>query len=497
MKYVLKNQEMQDTDHETIHEIKIPGLVLMERASEAVANRAETYLGAGQKTLVIAGTGNNGGDALAAARILLERDYHVDYKIIGNIEKASEDLKLQHQILENLGYAPVESWNLKDYDLIIEGIFGVGLSREVGGIYRDVIEEINEAELPVIAIDIPSGISGDSGKVMGCAVKAVETVTFGGYKRGHLLYPGRQYCGKVTLADIGFHRRTIKKYASGFTLEKETNLMPKREAYSNKGTYGKILMITGNESMSGAAVFAGEAALRMGAGLVKILSDESNRGILQNRLPEILFGRRQDLKEALSWCDCILFGPGTGVSEETKEMLEFILANGKAPLILDADGLNTVSRYEMQLHYPYGLILTPHLMEGARLLKKDIKEVKVDICKAAQAIAEKFHGTAVLKDAATVVAQKQKKLYINQSGNHGMAVGGSGDVLAGMITGLAGTGCDLFEAAVKGVYLHGLAGDAAMKEKGPYSMIASDILQHIKDVTGGEHESILSGPCSH
>ena len=497
MKYVLMNQEMQEVDQETIHQIGIPGLVLMERASEAVADCARRRTGRSGKILVIAGIGNNGGDALAAARILLEEDYQTDYMIVGKTEKASEDLKTQLQILKRLGYEPVKEPDLTDYDLLIEGIFGVGLSREVGGIYRDMIETINASGRVVIAIDIPSGISGNTGKVMGCAVKAAETVTFGGYKRGHLLYPGREYCGKVTLAGIGFHKQTIEKHASGFTLEDPARLMPPRSSYSNKGTYGKILMITGSETMSGAAAFAGEAALRMGAGLVKILSHSSNRPILQSRLPEILFGERSDLKESLEWCSCILFGPGTGVNEETKEMLEYILNHGTKPLILDADGLNTVSRYHMEIHYPYGVVMTPHLMEGARLLGRDISEVKDDICGAACEIAEKYHAAAVLKDAATVVAQSQEKLYINQSGNHGMAAGGSGDVLAGMITGLVGTGCRPYDAAVRGVYLHGLAGDAARDEKGAYSMIASDILHHIQDVTGGKHESVLPGACSH
>lgn len=497
MKYVLKNQEMQDTDYETIHQIGIPGLVLMERASKTVADCVMRHITKDKKILVIAGIGNNGGDALAAARILLEEEYSVDYMIVGNLEKASGDLKLQMKILKNLGYEPEKNADFKQYDLIVEGIFGVGLSREVGGVYRDVIEDINESEKTVIAIDIPSGISGNTGKVMGCAVKAAETVTFGGYKRGHLLYPGREYCGRVTLEKIGFHDNTIKKYASGFTLEEPAGLMPPRSSYSNKGTYGRILMIVGNENMSGAAAFAGEAALRMGAGLVKILSDAANRSILQSRLPEILFGERKDLEDSLEWCDCILFGPGTGVSDETRDMLEYVLKNGKKPLILDADGLNTVSRYQIEINYPYGVIMTPHLMEGARLLSKQLDEVKEDICLAAEEIADRYHAIAVLKDAATIVAKKQDKLYINQSGNHGMAVGGSGDVLAGMITGLVGTGCGLYDAAVRGVYLHGLAGDAAMREKGPYSMIASDILHHIKDVTGGENESILPGACSH
>ena len=372
MRYVLKNQEMQTVDHETIHGIGIPGLVLMERASKAVADKAAQIVDHSQRILIISGIGNNGGDALACTRILLEQDYLVDYMIVGNIEKASADLKLQLQILKNLGYFPIdcEDVNFHEYDLLIEGIFGVGLSREVGGVYKEVIERINACGKPVIAIDIPSGISGDSGKILGCAVHASSTVTFGGYKRGHLLYPGREYCGDIKLVSIGFHNQTIKKYATGYILEESDHLMPERKAYSNKGSYGKILIIAGNETMSGAACFAAEAALRMGAGLVKVLSDAGNRQILQTRLPEILFGERKDLEESLEWCDCILFGPGVGVSEEMKEMLEMVLKKGKKPLVIDADGLNIISRFNMKIDYPYGTIMTPHLMEAARLMSE-------------------------------------------------------------------------------------------------------------------------------
>lgn len=491
MKYVLKNQEMQTVDYETIHGIGIPGLVLMERASKAVADQAVQMIDHSKRVLVIAGIGNNGGDALACTRILLEQDYLVDYLVIGNREKASDDLKLQLQILKNLGYFPLDDANFHEYDLLIEGIFGVGLSREVGGIYKEVIERMNACGKPIIAIDIPSGISGDSGKVLGCAVHAAVTITFGGYKRGHLLYPGREYCGDIKLVSIGFHDQTIKKYATGYTIEENDHLMPERKAYSNKGSYGKILIIAGNETMSGAACFAAEAALRMGAGLVKVLSDAQNRQVLQTRLPECIFGERKDLKQSLNWCDCILFGPGVGVSEETKEMLELILKEGTKPIVIDADGLNTISKYKMQIDYSYGMIITPHLMEAARLLDCNIDQIKEDLCLAADWLAEKYHCVAVLKDAATIVAQERDLVYINQSGNDGMATGGSGDVLAGMITGLLGGGISIGRAAVHGVYLHGLAGDHARKELGAYSMLASDIITHIKDVTGGNYEPVL------
>ena len=413
--------------------------------------------------------------------------------ISGESEDVEKKISLTNLLPDNVKLTSdsSEDVNFHEYDLLIEGIFGVGLSREVGGVYKEVIERINACGKPVIAIDIPSGISGDSGKILGCAVHASSTVTFGGYKRGHLLYPGREYCGDIKLVSIGFHNQTIKKYATGYILEESDHLMPERKAYSNKGSYGKILIIAGNETMSGAACFAAEAALRMGAGLVKVLSDAGNRQILQTRLPEILFGERKDLEESLEWCDCILFGPGVGVSEEMKEMLEMVLKKGKKPLVIDADGLNIISRFNMKIDYPYGTIMTPHLMEAARLMSCDITQIKEDLCQSAQDLAEKYHCTAVLKDATTIVAREDDLVYINQSGNDGMATGGSGDVLAGMITGLLGEGLSVHEAAVHGVYLHGLAGDHAKHDLGAYSMIASDIIAHIKDVTGGNYEPVL------
>ena len=488
MKYVLMNQEMQNVDKKTIQEIGIPGLVLMERASQQVAQCVMEMCDKTSRILVIAGTGNNGGDALASARILLEQGYQVDYMMVGSMEKASNDLKCQYGILNQLGYLVLDDADFAAYDFLVEGIFGVGLAREVSGIYREVIERINASAKPVIAIDIPSGVSGDTGKVLGCAIKASVTVTFGGYKRGHLLYPGKEYCGETKLVPMGFHKKTVREFATAFTLEQEENLMPQRAAYSNKGSYGKVLIIAGNDTMAGAACFSGEAAYRMGAGLVKIISDPINRNILQTKLPECLFGEKEDLESSLSWCDCILFGPGIGVSQETKEMLELILKKGRKPLLIDADGLNTISRYRMEINYPYGVIITPHLMEAARLLQEDIEEVQKDLCRAASRLAKTFHATVILKDAATVVAAQGRLFFINQSGNHGMATGGSGDVLAGMTIALLGAGKSPYDAAVCGTYLHGKAGDAARKEKGAYSMIASDILNHIKDVTGGKDE---------
>lgn len=488
MKYVLKNEEMQSVDQKTIHEIGIPGLVLMERASEQVAKSVMEMCCKTDCILVIAGIGNNGGDALAAARILLENNYSVEYMMVGNMEKASADLICQSSILKQLGQFPVEDVDFSSYDMLVEGIFGVGLTREVTGIYKDVIEKINQAEKPVTAIDIPSGISGDTGKILGCAVKATVTITFGGYKRGHLLYPGKEYCGKTKLVQMGFHQKTLREFATAFTMEDEDDWMPKRSAYSNKGSYGKVLIVAGNETMAGAACFSGEAAYRMGAGLVKIISSSENRNILQTRLPECLFGEREELEHALSWCDCILFGPGLGVSEQTKELLEMILKKGNKPLLIDADGLNTISKYGMELTYDYGVVLTPHLMEGARLLQRSLEEVQRDLCKAAQDIAQQFQCVVILKDAATLVAAEGRPLYINQTGNHGMATGGSGDVLAGMTASLLGTKMNSYDAAVYGTFLHGKSGDMARKEKGAYSMIASDIIHHIKDITGGRNE---------
>lgn len=493
MKYVLKNQEMQDVDRETIEQIGMPGLVLMERASQRIAERLKQKAKKQDRILSVAGCGNNGGDALAAARILLEEGFSVDFIVAGDLEKASKDLKTQLAILNRLGYEQKNGIDYNDYDWILEGLFGVGLSREISGVYRETVEAINAGRAKVMSVDIPSGISGDTGKVLGCAVRADVTVTFGGPKAGHLLYPGKDYAGQLFVEKIGFFDSVLKKYAEGFVYEKsDLRKLPVRVADSHKGTYGKVLIVAGNETMSGAAYFSAKSALRMGSGLVKVISHGSNRQILQSMLPEVLFGTEEDLKTSLEWCDCILFGPGMGVSEHTKELLETVLSHGTKPLVLDADGLNTVSHYGMQIRYPGGCVLTPHLLEAARLLGISAEQVKEDLSGAGYRAADKFHSVAVLKDATTLVVSEGQPIYYNCSGNHGMATGGSGDVLGGMIVSLLGRGMKCFEAAALGVYIHGLAGDHAAERLGHDSMLASDIIDSISSVLGGiSDESVL------
>ena len=495
MRYVLKNQEMQTVDHETIHGIGIPGLVLMERASKAVADKAAQIADHSQRILIISGIGNNGGDALACTRILLEQDYLVDYVIVGNIEKASADLKLQLQILKNLGYFPIdcEDVNFHEYDLLIEGIFGVGLSREVGGVYKEVIERINACGKPVIAIDIPSGISGDSGKILGCAVHASSTVTFGGYKRGHLLYPGREYCGDIKLVSIGFHNQTIKKYATGYILEESDHLMPERKAYSNKGSYGKVLMITGSPGMAGAAFLSACAAYTVGAGLVQIYTASENRLALQELLPEAIIScydsyDDSQLSHLLDWADVVCIGCGLGMGQISEKILKNVLKNVSCPCVIDADGLNLLSRnIELLNQCCAPVILTPHMKEMSRLTGWSIDTIMEDRFQALDQIIKqsgpdtKSSIICVLKDSRTVVAQTNRQRFVNLAGNNSMAKGGSGDVLAGTIAGLLAQHMAPFEATTVGVFLHACGGDEAKKSKGSYSVLARDLIQGMAD----------------
>ena len=494
MRYLPNGKQMSEADAHTIHEIGIPSLVLMERAALQIIETMHKKNISTEKSLIVCGSGNNGGDGFAVARLLTEQGKHADVLFAGKEASLSEECRCQKQIVENMGISVFTEFPDEEYTVIIDAVFGVGLCREITGHYKDVIDWMNLQDAEKVAVDIPSGICATTGKILGTAFRADLTVCMACVKLGCELFPGKSYAGESIPVAIGID----PKYFSNrldvcYTFDKNDlgKLLPSRMMNSHKGSYGKVLIVAGNETMSGAACFAAEAALRMGAGLVKVLSDVQNRSVLQTKLPEILFGERKDLKESLNWCDCILFGPGIGVSEETKEMLEMILEEGTKPLVIDADGLNTISRYDMEINYPYGLILTPHLMEASRLMACDIMQMKEDLCQNAYELAKKYHCIAVLKDAATIVAQEGDLVYINQSGNDGMATGGSGDVLAGMITGLLGGGLAAHEAAVHGVYLHGLAGDHARCDLGAYSMIASDIITHIKDVTGGSYESVL------
>lgn len=491
MEFLLSSEQMKHCDSDTITKIGIPSLVLMERAALAVVDEMYHECCDLRSVLVVCGSGNNGGDGFAVARLLDEQGVRVTAAFVGNEESLSEEAAIQRQICENCGIKISSNFMQREYTTIVDAIFGIGMSRDIEGKYAQIIDWINQQAAYVVAVDIPSGISADTGKVMGRAVQADLTVTFAYRKIGHVLYPGTEYCGKVVRREIGI---TADRFQGGipsvFTYgEEDLSRIARRRPYSNKGTYGKVLLIAGSNGMSGAACLSAMAAYRSGSGLVRVFTPECNRQIIQTYLPEAIITSwteecfpESELESALAWSDVAGIGPGCGTDHMANEILEYVLAKYRKPLVIDADGLNLLSK-KPELLYETGasVVLTPHIGEMMRLTQNTKEDILEDILMAAKQFARKYRVVCALKDARTIVSNGTRT-YVNTSGNNGMAVGGSGDILTGIICGLLAQGMPAFDAAALGVYLHGLAGDAALEARGAYGMIARDIADRIGEV---------------
>ncbi|MCH5249159.1 MAG: NAD(P)H-hydrate dehydratase [Lachnospiraceae bacterium] len=514
MEYLVTQSEMKQYDNNTITLLKMPSLVLMERAALITVSQIRQEKGnAAFKVLVVAGCGNNGGDGFAIGRLLMLEGCKVDFVLLGSSDKCSAETTLQLEILNNYGYEPYDRIPQGEYDIVIDAVFGVGLSRNVEGIYKEAICAINELDAYICSVDIPSGIHADSGKVLGCAVKADLTVTYGFYKLGEFLYPGTEYCGKIICGEIGIDEHGFfGNNPKWFTYTSLSDLrLPERKTDGNKGTFGKVLVIAGNDNMCGAAVMSAKSVFYMGAGMVRMITSNKNRDIIQQSLPEAMLtvydselwtdGKpdtefNKAFNSAIDWADCILIGPGIGTGVEAEWMLDYCINKSSLPLIIDADGLNllatklnlndSINFNTYESPYKNGMrevVLTPHMGEFARLYGCDISEVKNNFTSYPKLLADKLGCTIVCKDARTVVASYNKpQCYLNTSGNSGMATAGSGDVLAGMITGLLAQGMKAEEAAVTGVYLHGVAGDIAAHICGNRSMMATDIIEQLKEL---------------
>ena len=493
MEYLLKREEMQAYEEYIIHKKGVPALVLMERAALSVLDflhSSDFDLG---KVLIVCGPGNNGGDGLALARLLFLKKVNVEILYLGDKEKASKENKTQLQITQAYGIPLSQEIDIRNASLIVDAIFGIGPSRVVEENYRQVIELINESGLDVLSLDIPSGIDANSGQCLGVAIKANTTLSFAYKKLGTVLYPGATYTGSLLVKDIGISHELEQLSPPSLYSYTQSDLkrLPQRLADSNKGTYGKVLIIAGDLGMSGAAYLAGKAAYKVGAGLVKILTHSENRIILQSMLPEaiiITFDKenynQEKLKQDLSWATSILLGPGIGVSMHTEKVVETVLKYAKVPLILDADALNILAKdMNLLINHQANLIVTPHVKEISRLIHQETQVIKNNLIEEAKNFASKYKLVCVLKDSRSVVSDGGAQVYLNQSGNSGMASAGSGDVLAGMIAGICGQGINTFDSARLGVYLHGLAGDAAKAHKGETSLMASDILDSIHEMT--------------
>lgn len=497
-RYVLSAGDMQAADNATIEKVGIGQDVLMERAALAVVSCVKQYKP--KRVLCVCGTGNNGGDAIAVARILLMQGVQAEVFLCGNIEKCKPAARKQYEIFQKVSGKTMSAMDFAEYDMIVDGIFGVGLTRSVEGQYAKAVCAINQAKetgARVIAVDIPTGIHTDTGAVMGVAVKADQTVAFAYYKPGHLLYPGAEYCGEIKVEEIGISNSFISKDKTPaiFTVaKKETDIaLPKRPRNGNKGTFGRVLVIAGSASMYGACYLSALSALRMGAGLVDIYTHEINRTAVQTMLPEVILHTYSDvgineteLCKLIEASDCVVMGPGLSTDETAVSIVKTVLNHCHTTIVADADALNCIAQdkgllYNLKRFPDRDVIITPHPGELSRLTGKSVPELKSDYMEIVKSFA-KEHGVVVVgKDAGTVVSDGEN-VYLNQTGNSGMATAGSGDVLSGIIGALCAQKEDAFDAAWKGVYLHGKAGDSTMENSNAYSIIAGDIANALADI---------------
>ncbi len=489
MDYLVTGKEMKLLDQNTSEHFKVPAEVLMEQAAGSFVRELFLLKENVKKVLVVCGQGNNGADGIAAARLLNQQNVYAAVYSVGQTQNESELHKLQMEIYRAY-QMPETSGISDDYDVVVDAVFGTGLSRPITGGTKEVLEALNGLEHAYkIALDIASGVSADTGEILGTAFMADATITFSFAKLGQLFAPGFEYTGQRIVAKIGITKESFlnrkPKYAS---LGKEDLLrLPVRRADSNKGTYGRLLVVAGSEHMAGAAYFAAGAACAAGSGMVKILTAECNRNLLLGRLPEAIVSTygtsldEQQVIDEIHWADAIVIGPGIGVSGVSKDLLSLVMEHASVPVVLDADALNLLAEDTdvlLRLHGDY--IITPHPGEMARLTGNAISYIKTKLLKTAQEFADQYNVTCVLKDFHTVTAVPYGLCYVNLTGNNGMATAGSGDVLAGIIGALLAQGLDAESAASIGVYIHGISGDLARERQGVIALMADDLIDGLK-----------------
>ncbi len=493
MRYLFTSGQSKQLDDHAINIIGFPGLVLMEKAAMTLVSVLMERESRDSGILIVCGSGNNGGDGLAAARMLHQHGFRTAVVLVGDPDKMTPDARKQLALAAACD-VPVQSEEAVGspiYTVLVDSLFGVGLSRDIGGVYEKVIQDINASDKKIYAVDIPSGINGDDGRVMNVAVKADVTVTFGVNKLGLVLYPGCQYAGEVIIGDIGYPRTSYEAVENPvfyFEPEDLPAILPERVPDGHKGSFGHVAVIGGSSKMSGAALLSAKAAYASGAGLVMICSARVNRDLLLAGCPEALFEAYEGddgeldlmaLERVLSFADAVVIGPGLGREETAKKITNYVLKNCDKPMILDGDAFVLCSEKELKEHD--SMILTPHPKEFSVLSHQEISFIKEHLGEAVREFAAKTGCILVGKDARTIVGDSFRQ-YVNVSGNSGMGTGGSGDVLTGIIAGFVAQGKSLFDAAAAGVYVHGLAGDYYSETYSPYSLTASALIDSLKDI---------------
>ena len=506
MKLVTAKQ-MQELDRLASEHYHIPTAQLMEQAGGQLLATltAQDLPLKGKKIIIIAGKGNNGGDGLVLARLLQQEGHSVDTYVAtdrGSVRGLARNELIR---LDRAGGRVKDrsSWSMPDVraalnhaDLIIDALLGTGITAPVGGHYAELIDAMNEAGGMTVAVDLPSGIHADTGAVMGTAVRATMTVTFALPKLGLLLHPGADYAGRVIVADIGIPDEAVSMIDSRteqITTDLVRRALPPRRSRQHKGDFGHLLVIAGSAGKTGAAALSAHGAMRAGTGLVTIATPRSVNAILEGLVMEAMTVPMAETIDQTIAAEAIAallllargkravaLGPGLSLHTETHALIRDLIPKLSCPLVIDADGLTAVAGHEsIFARHEAPVVLTPHPGEMGRLLETSTEQVEQDRPAAARAAAQRYRTWIVLKGAHSILAAPDGRIWINTTGNPGMATGGTGDVLTGIIGGLLAQSIPLPDAAAAALYLHGLAGDLAARQTGEISMIAGDLLAHL------------------
>jgi len=505
---VLTSAQMQQVDRETIKVLGLPGAVLMESAGRAVVGAIEKHprLGQRRRALILCGKGNNGGDGFVVARHLQKRcrEGFPLVLLCGKLDELTGNASLMARVAENCGVRIVELGKnnldelvhaLDKCDLVVDGLLGSGATGAPRDLIGRVIETIHECQVPVVAIDSPSGVEMDTGQAPGSVVSAELTVTFGFEKIGHRLYPGRSLCGEIVVADIGFPDCAVSKLNSKLFVSESSdvkNCLPFRRPDSHKGDYGRILVVGGSTGLTGAPVLTSEAALACGAGMVTAAVPASLNIIFETKLTETMTLPVEDsgrgvlqlealeaiMKAISTKMDVLALGPGLGRDKGTVKLVNELARKVRLPVVVDADGLNALASNPGALEFFQApVIITPHPGEMARLTGLSAEKVRKRPIETARNFAAEKKVVVLLKGAPSVVAHPDGLTVLNPTGGPWMSKAGSGDVLTGVIAALLAQGLESFDAAFCGAYLHGLAGDIAAEKLGEYTPVASDMIE--------------------
>ncbi|MBU0681333.1 MAG: NAD(P)H-hydrate dehydratase [Proteobacteria bacterium] len=500
--------QMRFLDQTTINEKHVSGLELMENAGKGTVDLMLEYYGdcKGRPVAVFVGSGNNGGDGCVVARYLHDLGAEVQLFLLTPPEKISGDAAVNlSRLAEDISVTTLldekSVSNLALHcDFIVDALLGTGLTRDVGGVFARVIEVINNTPVPVVAVDLPSGLNADSGVLWGACVKADLTVTYGLAKSGLVQYPGVDYVGWLEVVDIGIPPSVVDQadIKALYVLEEvAADFMPRRENMGHKGDHGHVLLLAGSRGKTGAAVLACDGALRSGAGLVTLCVPEKLNTIFEIHCLEAMThpvaglagyalanSDYAEVAKVASGKRCLVVGPGLGTAPETAALVNQVVKNCSQPMVVDADALTILELATLATRGSDLIrIMTPHPGEMSRLTGLSTIEVQKDRLQVAAAFAKEYGVVVVLKGAATVIAAPDGRIAVNSSGNHGMGTGGMGDVLAGLIAGLVAQQVEPFQAACLAVYAHGRAGDF-LAETGPYGYLASEVASVLPQVWG-------------